>query len=192
MATDKPTTVREIMHSGVIDVDPEETLDRAAETMTAHDVSGLVVGDDLLEGIVTSRDLLRTLGEGRGDVHGTSVRDAMSDPVATIPPNVSAEDALRAMARNGLHRLPVLEDGRVVGMVTERDILQARPDLAPIARSFDRQLSTANTDWVRLAGRCDGCDELDTDLREVDEGHYCYRCAGGLRSRDTPSSSTGW
>lgn len=192
MTSDKPGTVREIMHSGVIDVDPEETLDRAAETMTAHEVSGLVVGGDLLEGIVTSRDLLRSIGESRGDVEDRTVQDAMTDPVATIDPSVSAEDALRAMARNGLHRLPVIEDGRVVGMVTERDILQARPDLASIARSFDRQLSTANTDWVRMAGRCDGCDELDTDLREVDEGHYCYRCAGGLRSRDTPSSSTGW
>lgn len=192
MSRHGPVSVREIMHSGVIDVDPDEPLDRAAETMNAHEVSGLVVGGELLEGIVTSRDLLRSISESRGDVHDRTVREAMTDPVATIAPSVSAEDALRAMARTGLHRLPVVEDDRVVGMVTERDILQARPDLASIARSLDRQLSTARTDWLRLAGRCDGCEELDHDLREVDDGHYCYRCAGGLRSRSTPSSTSGW
>lgn len=192
MVQDKPASVREIMHSGVIGVDPDEPLDRAAETMDAHDVSGLVVGDDLLEGIVTSRDLLRSVGQNQGNVHGTTVREAMSDPVVTIEPSVSVEDALRAMARTGVHRLPVVEGGAVVGIVTERDLLDARPDLASVARSFDQRISTAHTDWVRLAGRCHGCDRLDTDLREVDGDHYCYRCSGGLRSRSSPSSTSGW
>lgn len=178
----EPTPVREVMHPGVLCVDPDEPLVEAADTMNANAVSGLVVSrDEVIEGIVTTRDLLHALTRTGGDVAAASVRDAMTAPVVTVPPFTGVEDVLRAMAHKGLHRMPVAFEGRLVGMVTERDILDGFPQLAPVARSFDRELSTAHTDHTRVAGRCHACGRPHHDLRDVDDRWYCYECAGGIR-----------
>lgn len=178
----EPVPVRETMSHGVLTVDPDEPLVDAAETMNANEVSGLVVVEDgRIEGIVTGRDVMRALAREGGDVSRATVGDAMTAPVVTIPPHVSVEDTLRAMSHKGLHRMPVASDGDLVGMVTERDVLDAFPALAAVARSLSRDLSTAHTDHTRTAGRCHGCGHGHHDLRDVDGHWYCYDCAGGVR-----------
>lgn len=183
-----PTPVREVMQPGVVSVPLDEPLVGAIETMNANAIgSVVVVEDDLIEGIVTTQDVLQAAARTDGRLDKLTVHDAMSTPVVTIPPFTGIEDVLRAMAHWGLHRMPVVYEGRMVGMVTEHDILDRFPELAAVARSFDTALSTAHTDMVRLAGRCHGCGHSDVDLAEVDDHHYCHRCAGGARLRAAPA-----
>lgn len=170
------------MNPGLLTVRTDEPIVDAVETMQANAVGSLIVLEEgALQGIVTTSDILRAARRNRGDLRQVSVSGVMSEPVVTIPPHVSVEDTLRAMSHRGLHRLPVADEAEVVGMVTERDILRSQPNLAPVARSLDRELSTIHTDLVRLAGACHDCGHLHHDLREVDGSHYCPRCAGGVR-----------
>ncbi|HET8539140.1 MAG TPA: DUF294 nucleotidyltransferase-like domain-containing protein [Anaeromyxobacter sp.] len=107
-----------------IHVAPETAIREAAQTMTARRVSSLLVmRGEKLEGIVTDRDLRRRcLAEGIPAER--PVGEVMTPRVQVIAPDVPAFEALLAMTQLGVHHLPVVDRGRVLGMVTTTDLVR--------------------------------------------------------------------
>jgi CBS domain-containing protein len=120
------TPVNDIMSSPVITVSQDTTVAEAAGTLAAEHVGSLVVGDEILEGIVTETDIVRAVGDGL-DLASTAVTDIMSDPVVTIRPHEAVRAAGERMGHNGVKKLPVTEDGRPVGIVTTTDLAHFFP-----------------------------------------------------------------
>ena len=119
-------TVKDVMTSDPIVLPPDTPVAEAAKRMRANDVGNvLVVEGEKLRGIVTDRDIVvRVLA----DQHGSAapVREACTlDPVV-VGKGDSLEAAVRLMQENKLRRLPVVSDGRVVGVVSLGDVVQAR------------------------------------------------------------------
>jgi CBS domain-containing protein len=115
-------TVREVMTKDLIVVQPTTTVAEAATIMGGRHVgSALVMDGDRLAGIFTERDIVRALGE-HFDAAGHPVSHWMSRDPKTIEPEASTEDALNRMLHGGFRHLPVLDEGRVVGMLSLRDI----------------------------------------------------------------------
>ncbi|MEU4085191.1 CBS domain-containing protein [Streptomyces aureus] len=102
---------------------PDASLAEVAWLMAERAVgSVLVVEDGVLRGIVTDRDLaVRGMGEGLAP--GTQVATVMSAAAVTVAADDDLEMAYRAFRRTGIRRLPVLDGGRVVGMLTVDDLL---------------------------------------------------------------------
>lgn len=125
----------ELMSRDVLSVAPEDTLGEAAERMTDEGVGSAVVLDGgRLIGILTERDVLRAAA---GRVHSSEarVREWMtSDPVVASEETTAAE-SLETMMANGFRHLPIVEDGRVVGIVSIRDVIAASMRAAPGARA---------------------------------------------------------
>ena len=117
------TAVRDVMKEELVVVAPEATVIQAAGAMYARRTgSALVMEGDRLAGIFTERDIMRALS-GTSDAGRSSlVRDRMTAHPQVIDPSATVGEALDRMLSGGFRHLPVVEGGRVVGMVSMRDL----------------------------------------------------------------------
>jgi CBS domain-containing protein len=101
---------------------PQDSLRSAAERMWRQQTGSLIIAEgERLIGIITERDVLRALALG-ADPDQTSVDDAMTAQVFTVIPDMPLQDAAREMAARWIRHLPVVEDGRLLGVVSMRDV----------------------------------------------------------------------
>jgi acetoin utilization protein AcuB len=118
------------MTKKVITVSPEDTLERAADLLAENRVHRLpVVRDGRLVGIVSDSDIrnaaLRDSSRGAVPVGGRTVGEIMTRDVITMTPLDTVEDALLVLQKKRLGALPVVDGGRVVGIITKADVLAA-------------------------------------------------------------------
>src|SRR3954449_760009 len=114
-------TVEELMVRDVLTVDPSDTIGEAAEKMNAANVGAVVVVEDFVRivGIVTERDLLRAVAS-RARAAEARVRQWMTSDPVTITPDTAIEDAADIMFTHNFRHLPVVKDGRPLGIVSLR------------------------------------------------------------------------
>ncbi|MER7468613.1 CBS domain-containing protein [Streptomyces sp. NPDC097981] len=118
------TTARDIMHAGATCVQESETLADAARKMGELDVGALPIcgPDDRLHGIITDRDIvLKCLAKGKDPKQMTAGQLAQGKPV-TIDARADTGQVLQAMQEHRIRRLPVIDDHRLVGMISEADL----------------------------------------------------------------------
>ena len=116
--------VRDVMTAPVIRIHPDETVAVAARTLAHYNIGILPVcgGDGRLCGLVTDRDLVtRCLAAGRSPVN-TTVRDVMTAKVISARPDLDGAAAASLMGKEQIRRLPVVENGRLCGMVSLGDL----------------------------------------------------------------------
>jgi CBS domain-containing protein len=123
-------TVEEVMTRDPRTVSPSDSIVDAARVMNEADIGDVIVAEgDEIKSIVTDRDIVvRAIAEGR-DPQSTTVSDVCTPSVETIEPSASVDDALRKMREADIRRLPVVEDGRAVGIVSLGDLaVEREPD----------------------------------------------------------------
>jgi CBS domain-containing protein len=120
--------VSEIMSQPICQVDPETSLAEATTLMGEHGVgSALVMQAERLVGILTDRDVVRAMS-GAHDAPLRPVIEWMTKGPTTIPPDTDVREALRTMVDGGFRHLPVIEEAKLVGMVSMRDVARALAD----------------------------------------------------------------
>ena len=126
------TTARDVMHAGAKCIGQHESLKRAAELMRDLDVGSLPIcgDDDRLHGIITDRDIVtRCVAEGADPAATLAGELAKGTPV-TVNSGTDINAVLQAMEENQIKRLPVIEDRRLVGMISHADISKHLPQQA--------------------------------------------------------------
>jgi CBS domain-containing protein len=120
--------VRDLMTAEPVSCRPEEPCAQAATLMRQEDCGSIpVVRDGKLVGIVTDRDIvIRAVAAGK-DPRTTAVSEIMSADPITIGPDADAAEAARMMADRQVRRLPVVEDGRLVGMLVTAQLARSEP-----------------------------------------------------------------
>jgi len=115
--------VREIMTEEVATAEPDSTLEELAVLMRDGDVGSIPILDDgELVGIVTDRDIVvGCVAEGH-DPSNMTAEELMSEDLETIEPEADCSDAAQIMARRQVRRLPVLQAGEFIGMISLGDI----------------------------------------------------------------------
>jgi CBS domain-containing protein len=123
--------VAEIMHEGIVSVSPELSLGRFEELLTSEDISGAPVTgtDGKLLGIASKTDIVRVLSEQvmegyEGFGPDLTVEDLMTTEVVTVDPDEDVKTVARLMIDGQLHRVLVIQDGDVQGIVTAFDLLK--------------------------------------------------------------------
>jgi diguanylate cyclase (GGDEF)-like protein len=137
-------------------VPPEASLREAAARMTSHNVGALVVTDDggTLVGIVSERDLARAIARYGDSVAARTVGEVMTRSVVTCSGGQRVADMLSLMKENHIRHLPVLEDERLVGMVSTREL----------TRAYEALQAQANTDALTgLSNRRHFLENLDIE-----------------------------
>ncbi|HEY2641081.1 MAG TPA: CBS domain-containing protein [Streptosporangiaceae bacterium] len=110
------------MTQATVTESPQDSIRAAAERMWRQQTGSLVITDDgRLAGIITERDLLRAVAFG-ADPDKTTVDDAMTAEVYTVCPDMPLQDAAREMATRWIRHLPVVEAGKLLGVVSMRDV----------------------------------------------------------------------
>ena len=116
--------IRDVMTQSVIPIRPEENVAVAARTLTLYNIGALPVcgANGQLCGLVTDRDIVtRCLASGKSP-RLTTVRDVMSSNLAWATPEMEVSEAARLMGIRQIRRLPVLENGKLCGMVSLGDL----------------------------------------------------------------------
>jgi len=116
--------VSDVMTTEVETVQMNSTLEEAASIMKVENVGAIPVvdEDDDLVGIITDRDIVvRCVAEGK-DPADTSVEEVLSHELETIEPDVDIDEAARLMADKQIRRLPVCEEGELIGMISIGDL----------------------------------------------------------------------
>ncbi len=154
--------VRDVLHAEVATVAPGDSIRAAAAIMVERGVSGLPVveADGGIVGVISEGDIVaKEIGPSLGSrrwmdvllhkpdpeltarLEARSVRDAMSEPALTVEPDASVARAAELMVEHGVNRLPVVERGRLVGIVSRADLVRAfaRSD-AEIASEIEKDV----------------------------------------------------
>ena len=123
--TTPPTDrVSAIMSTKLITIKATESVSKALRKMVRHNIGSIIAiekGEPI--GILTERDISTRLDKAQS-LRGLVVRKTMSKPLVTIGSSAGVWEAVEQMVRKEIRRLPVIENGKLVGMVTERDILR--------------------------------------------------------------------
>ncbi|MFF0740024.1 CBS domain-containing protein [Streptomyces sp. NPDC004111] len=131
--------VREVMTAGVAAVRPDASLVEAAQLMRAQDIGDVLVAqDNRLIGVITDRDItLRAVADGV-DPLAVSVRSVCTPAPVCVGPHDEITTAVRLMREHAVRRLPVVEDGRPLGVVSLGDLAESEDPgsaLAQISRA---------------------------------------------------------
>ena len=135
--------IREVMTASVVTAPSDAPVRHVAEIMRERNVGSVVLVDAGGEAVavITDRDLaVSVLADGHDG--GAAAADHASTPVVTGAPAMDVEEATQLMVRHGIRRLPILDDGRLTGIVTLDD-LAVRVDDVDLAANITAQVTRA-------------------------------------------------
>ncbi|MDA8085459.1 MAG: CBS domain-containing protein [Nitrospiraceae bacterium] len=116
-------TVRQYMNKNVISLPTSSTLLEAARLMKDKKVGSIIIEENLkVKGILTDRDIAFAVAAGGKDPSSTLVSDIMVQDPITVDADADLDSALRIMNRASVRRLPVLENGKLSGVISSADI----------------------------------------------------------------------
>lgn len=138
--------IREVMTKQVIRIHPEETVAVAARTLTHYNIGALPVCENSgqLCGVITDRDIVTRCLASNREPDRTRVRDVMTGWVVSASPDMDISAAAHLMGRQQVRRLPVVDNGRLCGMVSLGDLAvreQSNPDAADALGDISTNLS---------------------------------------------------
>jgi CBS domain-containing protein len=179
-----PILVKEIMSKPVVVIEENKTARKAGELMKKKRKGALVVvrkGKPV--GIITDSDLIRKVVAKNLKPSQVKVKEIMSKPLVTITPDESIIEASRKMKRSNIKRLPVVDGGRVVGLVSITDIARTSPEMLDLLeyrlRMREEPFEIKET---FTSGICDNCGNYSERLTEVNDKWLCEECKDELES----------
>lgn len=130
--------VKDIMSRQVKTISQTSTAYQAAVAMSESKIGSVIsVANGDCVGILTEGDISRAVAKGMNPKQ-TSVKSIMSKPVITTTSDVRLEEAAKLMSNSGVKKLPVVEDGKLVGIVTQTDIVAYSFDLITTLKELVR------------------------------------------------------
>jgi CBS domain-containing protein len=116
--------LKHIMTTPVVTMNPKATILSAARIMVQHGFGSVVVIDGKKPvGIITERDITKHVVKAR-TVLGKPVKNFMKKPLITASPDTGVQQAFELMLANKIRRLPILENDKLIGIVTEKDLMK--------------------------------------------------------------------
>lgn len=132
--------VEDVMVEDVITVDSDAPVMEAVKRMNENEIGCLVVTRrGKAVGIITERDLLKRVIVKSRDPTKTKVRQIMTKPLIVGDPDMDLEDATKLMFKRKIKKLPVIEGGRLVGLVSLTDIARFQPQMIKILKKLSAQ-----------------------------------------------------
>jgi predicted transcriptional regulator len=126
----------------VVTAKKETTVEDAVRLMNKHEIGCLVVVENGKPvGIVTERDLLKRVLARSKALRRLKVSEIMSSPLVSAKPIIEIEEATKIMCQKKIKKIPVVEKGKLLGLVTLTDILRIQPQLIKMYKIFSNDLA---------------------------------------------------
>ncbi|OGD53010.1 hypothetical protein A3K80_03690 [Candidatus Bathyarchaeota archaeon RBG_13_38_9] len=127
---DSGLLVRDVMSKNVKTVRPNSTINEVVRKMNKFEIGSIIVADsEKPVGIITERDILRRVLEVTVASEAMKAKEIMSSPIITIDSQATTEEAATLMNSKRIKKIPVLDEGKLVGIVTSTDIVRNEPRL---------------------------------------------------------------
>ena len=122
----------------IVTAKPSMTFDEAMGTLIEKGISCLPVVDDNgdLKGIISDRDIFRKIHETKGDYSSLTVGDVMKESLIVGVPEDDASYITGLMSKNWIRHIPIVEDGKLVGLVSQRDIIVSQAEKKEIENRY--------------------------------------------------------
>jgi CBS domain-containing protein len=176
--------VGDLMTRNYIYVSPDTNLKKCAEILVKKRVSSLIVKEkDELMGILTEKDIVWAIvKKSVKDLDKILAKDIAKRKVLTIKPGADILEALNRMKKEKVRRFPVIENGKVIGMITLKDILKIEPGLFELISETEKIKSETEKlkageklKMKKKDGICEDCGEQDI-LYEFNNTWTCLDC----------------
>src|SRR2546426_2129773 len=172
----------------VITARESDTAADVAKLMAKHNIGCVLVSGKKGEtiGIITERDIVQRIAAKNLVCRLLLEKKNMSKPVVTIKSGANVTDAAKLMNQRKIRRLAVMEDGKLMGILTMKDILEVTPAIIDLAseKSQAGLGRTPRTSTSRLSGYCDECETWSEGLVQKDGVFLCQDCAKELGSAE--------
>jgi len=175
--------VKDVMSSPVITVEENAPANRVAELMDKHDVGGIIVTtkEEKPIGVITERDLVLRVLAKNAKPDTLKAEEVMTSPLITIEPDATITETARRMSRLNIRRLGVVYKGRLVGIISSKDVLGVMPELVEIIQEKamiegENMAEEEHEEQAPLAGYCDRCGVWSDTLTEVNGEYHCEDC----------------
>lgn len=171
--------VRDAMNPNPKVVSNDTTVENALKFMLKRKIGSLLVlKKEKVVGILTEKDLLEKILAKHKDPKKLKVKDIMTTEILSVLPDDPLQNAAKIMVKENIRRLPVIENKKIVGMLTVKDLLQIEPSLIEILHerlkmkdpSFDLRRA------ITIPGYCDSCGEFADSLKQINGEFLCSRC----------------
>lgn len=170
--------VKDVMTKPVIKIGYNKSIREAAKVMAKNRVGSIiVVKDNKPIGIITETDMNKKIIAAGKDPKKLKVKDVMSSPILFSSPKDDIVVTVEKMKKHRIKRIPVLEKGKVVGVITNTDIARASPELLDILNYRLKMRSELPTiKESSTSGICEVCGSHSTDLKFIDDQWVCENC----------------
>lgn len=172
--------VKYVMTSPVITVKVDEPITRVADLMDKADVGSVVVIDERERpvGMITERDIVKRVVAKNLNAERLRSQEIMSQPLITVDPETDLKEAARLMNRANIKRLAVIYKGKLMGIISSKDILDVTPELLETiierARIAERRFVPHGGEAV--VGYCEVCGQWSDTLMEENGKFLCEDC----------------
>jgi len=173
--------VADAMTINVISVTPDFSLPDTAKLMAVNKIGAVAVKDKgKFLGLLTERDIVRKAVATNVNIKKTKVKDFMMVNLATIGPAADLYEALIEMRDNNVRHLPVVEDGKLIGLLTIKDILKIEPQLFDlIVEKYElKEESRKLLNTIRPEeGICNECGDYSEKIKNSEDVSLCENCS---------------
>lgn len=173
--------VYDCMTTKPISVVPDISLQECAKVMSKNHVGALVIKEHHeSKGMITEQDIVRKVIAKGINPLTKKVRDFMEKKLITINPNEDIYDALIKMKDSNIRHLPVVDQGKMIGLLTLKDVLKIEPSLFELlVEKFEirEEIRKTGDRIIQREAICQGCGAYVEDAKKVKGSLLCERCA---------------
>lgn len=172
--------VNDVMSTPVIKVYESETVDSVANLMDRHNLGSIVIVNDkgYPLGIITERDITIRVAAKNLKAREVSAKSIMSSPPVMIRAAADIKTAASILQKESIGRLIVMDDGKMVGMISDKDIVSITPALIEIITEKTR-ITRGRSPFTETSttGSCEKCLQWSTSLKRIDGKFLCRECS---------------
>jgi len=180
---DTKVTVHDAMTSSVITADPKTTIADAAILMSRFKIGCLVVATETEpQGLITESDIIEKVVSKNILASEITIGKVMTKNLIIIDPGSELNQAARLMAKNSIRRLPVVNNGILVGILTSTDVLMVSPELTELLvenARMENQREYSDSE-KSVPGTCEICGNYVEYLDVFDGKFLCEECKEDL------------
>ncbi len=180
-----PILVKDVMSRPAVTIDHKKSAKVAGNAMRKNRKGFLVVtkkGKPV--GVLSDSDLINKIVAKGKDPAKLKVEDLMSSPIVTVLPLEEIMGVIKKMKKNNIHRLPVVDKGKVLGIVSLTDIARSSPDMYYLLEYRQKMKEQPFTLKEKVtSGICDSCGNFSDNLKETQDSRwFCETCRDEFES----------
>lgn len=170
-------TVSSIMRSPVVTATPDTIMAAIARIMTNNRIGAVVIMEhNKPVGIITGDDVVGAVAKGPSAVKAP-VRPLLDRPFVTVSPEDDILKATKIMIKQGKKRIPVVKDGKLLGIISEKEILLTAPELLTVlSEKLKASVERVPRPDDQIPGLCEECEEYSEELASQNGRWLCEEC----------------